>query len=211
MAEAPTSSMADIASDLEKIAEAFGKLNTDTTMDFAARQLFLQTLKDEQLVPLIDKIKRSMNKAPEAPIKEDKEGAATGATVVSEETAVTAATGMPGMPGGAKGKSKSSRGPSKDKRKKKGGADINFDTMGSQVMNTGDLLNNQYMANLVPRAWDGPSPFSAGSTLAETITKGIPDSLVNAMDPPIVRGGGKKKSSSSKKSSSASKPSKSKK
>lgn len=106
--------------------------------------------------------------------------------------------------GGAKGNSK-------DKRKKKGGADINFDTMGGQIMNTGGLLDNPYMANLVPTAWSGPSPFSAGNTLPETITKGLPDTLVNAMDPPLVRGGGKKKSSSKKSSGSKATSSKNKK
>lgn len=199
MSEAPTSPMAKLATQLEDIAKLFGDLNSDPPKTADQRKAILDNIKPK-LEAIITDLQALGKPGAPAPVEKSLELNTDINELRSDESA-----------GGGKGKSKSSRSAPKDKRKKKGGADINFDTMGSQVMNTGDLLNNQYMANLVPRAWDGPSPFSAGSTLAETITKGIPDSLVNAMDPPIVRGGGKKKSSSSKKSSSASKPSKSKK
>ena len=79
------------------------------------------------------------------------------------------------------------------RKTRKGGAEINMGAMGSQLMNTSELLQNDPSASLSPQPWDGPMPFSSGSTLPSTITTGLPDTLIASMDRAVATGGASKK------------------
>lgn len=113
--------------------------------------------------------------------------AAPGAPVATPAAAAPVAAAA--LEGGKKKKSSMGRG------KKRGGA-LPLD--GAPIVNTSYILNNDPTANIIPKPWDGPLPFSAGTSLPATITDGLPMEFTELLDPKIHQAGGKKKKAPSK-------------